>query len=134
MLRKKVEFKFDGNPVPIDLVDPNDTEPDPNKKKTIPMDKTNYHEDYRNYGGKLCRYGHRGESQTAIESYQNADGTANRASGKKYQGIDEPGWKNVPKGHTYKISLSFKGELVSTCNDCNGCSSKEWTVNLENTF
>ena len=120
---------MDGNDITIDLVDPNDN------TKTIEMSNTDFNEDYRNYSGTFVRYGHRSETRSAAELYSTDGTTADRANGCKYHLTDEPGWKNAPAGHRYKLEFTFRGEIVNTCEaECDGCEQKEWTVSLDKSF
>jgi hypothetical protein len=99
----------DGNNVQVQLVDP----ANPNGA-TLPLGATP-NEDYRNYGGTLVRYGHRGEPQSADESYTDpATGMMDRNNGCQYHGHDHPGWQNPAAGHHYSLDWVFRGEI-----DCN---------------
>ena len=56
-----------------------------------------------------------------------------------YNSFDAPGIQNPPAGHTYAMTLVFRGEIV--CGTAAGCGPdigpralKEWVVNIQKSF
>jgi hypothetical protein len=134
----KFAFTVDGNPVDIQVVDPTDA----SKRISVNANPQTFVEDHRNYGRGGVRYGHRGEAQSADESYTNGGtgpgaATPNRANGCHYHGHDAPGFRNMASGHAYEINLIFRGEIVCVRPNCGPSTSphrqKEWVVSMQKT-
>ena len=74
--------------------------------------------------GSPCRsYGHR-DCANPIDQYQST-----RPNGDRYSMTDNPGFSNLRAGVTYKIDLSFKGDLIDTSAPVPPLRSAPWTVN-----
>jgi hypothetical protein len=82
----------------------------------LSLDENQFGEDGRDTNPD-ARYGHRNEPQTMSEKYE-----PNRQAGTKYTGNDFP---NVSIGTFADIDVTFRGDVVDTCNN---------TVNLSNTW
>jgi hypothetical protein len=67
-----------------------------------------------------ARYGHRSEKQTMSEKYE-----PDRVSGTKYTGKDFP---NVSIGTFADIDVTFRGDVVDTCNNDAIMASGTWRV------
>ncbi len=77
--------------------------------------------------GANQHYGHRDDPNNPLgDRYLNP---ANRATGCNYAGTDAPGWYNVKNGTAYSIDLTFRGQILDTCNQVTLLPIHEWTVN-----
>jgi hypothetical protein len=83
-----------------------------------PLDQSQFREDGRD-SNPDARYGHRSEPQTMNEKYE-----PDRATGTKYTGSDFP---NVSTGVFADLDLTFRGEVVDTCNNT-VTDSSTWRV------
>ncbi len=114
----KGEFKLKGKKVPK-LLEPG-----------VLLDKNIFRED--GFGavvpaGANPHYGHRDDPNNPVgDRYLNP---ANRATGCNYAGTDAPGWYNVKNGTAYSIDLTFRGQILDTCNQVTLLPIHEWTVN-----
>lgn len=132
-------FIRDGVPVNVPFVDP----ANPTRSIGSETNPQDYREDARRYRfGRITRYGHRGERQSATESYtQGGTGPGaanpNRATGCHYHATDKPGGFNLVMGHTYEFNVVFRMEIVCVVPACAGATAphaqKEVIVSMRKT-